>query len=71
MGATSAFMKLDSHIREWVREMLLTPASRASRDLPMQQASEAPLDLSVLDADERAAIRQMLERHGERQGALQ
>ncbi len=61
----SAVGKLDSRIREWLNEMLLTPASRSRAKPERGLLEEQPLDLSVLDADERAALREMLAKRGE------
>lgn len=61
----NAVGKLDSRIREWLTEMLLTPSSRSRAQPSRLAAEEMPLDLSVLDADERAALREMLSKRGE------
>lgn len=61
----SAVSKLDARIRDWLTEMLLTPASRSRAQPSRAIPEEMPLDLSVLDADERAALREMLSKRGE------
>ncbi len=61
----SAIGKMDGRVRDWLNELLLTPLSR-SRSAPMRaMVEEQPLDLSVLDPDERAALREMLAKRGE------
>ncbi len=60
----AAIGKLDSRIRDWLGEMLLTPASRSRAQPVRAMIEEQPLDLSVLDADERAALREMLAKRG-------
>jgi hypothetical protein len=48
--------RLDSRIRDWLGEMLLTPASRA-RSQPIKPAMvEQEFDLSFLDYEERRML---------------
>lgn len=56
---------MDSRIRAWLGEMLLLPSARSRAQPTRLPAPETALDLSELDADERAALRGMLEKRRE------
>lgn len=53
---------MDGRIRGWLGELLMTPASRARTQPLRPPAEEQELDLSELDAEERAALRGILEK---------
>lgn len=68
--AYSTLRSLDGTLRSWLSEMLMTPASRARAAPVLAPPAEPEIDLSQLDADERAALREMLERRQERDKRL-
>ena len=61
----SAVDRLDARVRAWLGDLLLTPYARSRAQAVRAPTEDVPLDLSMLDADERAALRKMLERRGE------
>lgn len=61
---------MDSRIRAWLSDLLLTPYARARAQPARAMVEEQALDLSALDADERAALREMIERRGEQRRVL-
>lgn len=64
--AITAIRGLDTNLRAWLSEMLLTPASRARTTPVLAPPAEKTIDFSQLDADERQALREMLERRQEK-----
>lgn len=62
LSAAKVLSDLDSRIRAWLGEMLMTPASRARAGAVQAAIPEPELDLSELDAEERAQLRNMLKR---------
>lgn len=57
---------MDGRIRGWLGELLMTPASRARSQPVRPPIEEQEVDLSELDAEERVALRGILEKRQSR-----
>ncbi len=69
--AVTTLRNLDGTLRSWLTEMLMTPSSRARTTPVLAPPPEQTIDFSMLDVDERQALREMLEKRQEKPRVLQ
>jgi phage terminase small subunit len=62
LRALQTIRSLDGSLRSWLGDMLMTPSSRARTTPVLAPPPEATIDFSMLDVDERQALREMLEK---------